>query len=86
MNYLLSGVIATFMLFKSYLPYRSYSHKQNFQLTTVLMNWRPKKRALQLFELSLSGEEQERTRLAKDYNDGLEECFLGIKYSFEGDY
>jgi len=80
LNYLLFGVIATFMLL-SLISYRSYSHKQKLQLTRI--NELETEKQLAATEAVLKGEEQERTRIAKDLHDGLGGMLSGIKYSFE---
>jgi signal transduction histidine kinase len=62
------------------LSYRTYRQKQKLrqQRITELEN----ERQLTATEAVLKGEEQERTRLAKDLHDGLGGMLSGIKHSF----
>lgn len=76
--YLASGV--TLLLITVTLLYFNYRHKQKiqFQKITELET----QQQLTATEAVLKGEEQERTRLAKDLHDGLGGMLSGIKYSF----
>lgn len=78
-NYLLGGgVVALLVIFS--LLYRDYKHKQKLQMQIITELETEKK--LTATEAVLKGEEQERTRLAKDLHDGLGGLLSGIKYSF----
>ncbi len=80
LNYLLIGVIITILLL-SFLSYRGYRHKQKLQALKI--NELETEKQLAATEAVLKGEEQERTRLAKDLHDGLGGMLSGIKYSFQ---
>jgi two-component system, NarL family, sensor kinase len=75
--YLISAAAALFII--SLLAYRNYSHKQHLQLQRI--NELETEKYLSATEAVLKGEEQERTRLAKDLHDGLGGMLSGIKYS-----
>ena len=62
------------------LSYRTYKQKQKIQEQRITELEAEKK--LAATEAVLKGEEQERTRLAKDLHDGLGGMLSGIKYSF----
>ncbi|MBO9658887.1 MAG: tetratricopeptide repeat protein [Chitinophagaceae bacterium] len=62
------------------LSYRTYNQKQKIQEQRISELEAEKK--LAATEAVLKGEEQERTRLAKDLHDGLGGMLSGIKYSF----
>jgi two-component system NarL family sensor kinase len=79
LNYLLMGATAAVLLV-SVLIYRNYSHKQKLQRQRI--NELETEKKLMATEAVLKGEEQERTRLAKDLHDGLGGMLSGIKYSF----
>ncbi|MEI7736016.1 MAG: sensor histidine kinase, partial [Ferruginibacter sp.] len=79
LNYLL-GSIAIAVLLTSFLGYRGYRHKQKMQQHRIAELETEKQ--LTATEAVLKGEEQERTRLAKDLHDGLGGMLSGIKYSF----
>ena len=78
-NYLLGGGVVSLIVIFSLL-YRNYKHKQKLQLQ--LINELETEKKLTATEAVLKGEEQERTRLAKDLHDGLGGMLSGIKYSF----
>lgn len=79
LNYfLITGVAA--LLFISLLSYRNYRHKQKLQQQRI--SELETRQQLTATEAVLKGEEQERTRLAKDLHDGLGGMLSGIKYSF----
>ena len=80
LNYLLFGVIMVILL-TSYISYRNYRHKQKLQANRI--NELETEKQLAATAAVLKGEEQERTRLAKDLHDGLGGMLSGIKYSFE---
>jgi signal transduction histidine kinase len=61
------------------LTYRNYRHRQKLQ--QVKIDELQAEKQLTATEAVLKGEEQERTRLAKDLHDGLGGMLSGIKYS-----
>jgi len=78
LNYILiGGAIALATIF--FLSFRSYRQKQRLQQQRISELETEKK--LSATEAVLKGEEQERTRLAKDLHDGLGGMLSGIKYS-----
>jgi signal transduction histidine kinase len=77
-NFLLSGT-ALVLLIVSILTYRNYKQKQKLQEQRI--NELETEKQLAATEAVLKGEEQERTRLAKDLHDGLGGMLSGIKYS-----
>ncbi|HMU46207.1 MAG TPA: sensor histidine kinase [Chitinophagaceae bacterium] len=77
-NYLLAGS-ALVLLMVSTLAYRNYKQKQKLQQQRIIELETEKQ--LAATESVLKGEEQERTRLAKDLHDGLGGMLSGIKYS-----
>jgi signal transduction histidine kinase len=79
LNYILIGS-AIILLVISLLSYRTYQQKQKIQQQRISELETEKK--LTATEAVLKGEEQERTRLAKDLHDGLGGMLSGIKYSF----
>jgi two-component system NarL family sensor kinase len=79
-NYILLGSIAAVLLI-SLLSYRNYRHKQALQQQRITDL--ETQQQLTATEAVLKGEEQERTRLAKDLHDGLGGMLSGIKYSFQ---
>ena len=79
LNYILIGGAVTLMII-SLLSYRTYKHKQKMQQQRI--NELETEKQLLATEAVLKGEEQERTRLAKDLHDGLGGMLSGIKYSF----
>ncbi len=78
-NYLLIGATLT-ILAMFLLTYKNYTHKQRLQAQRI-SELETEKR-LAATEAVLMGEEQERTRLAKDLHDGLGGMLAGIKHSF----
>ncbi len=80
LNYILLGS-AVALLVISLLAYRNYKHKQKLQQQRIAELETEKQ--LTATEAVLKGEEQERTRLAKDLHDGLGGMLSGIKYSFQ---
>jgi two-component system, NarL family, sensor kinase len=78
LNFILIGG-AVSLLTISLLGYRNYRHKQQVQLQRI--NELEKERYLSATEAVLKGEEQERTRLAKDLHDGLGGMLSGIKHA-----
>ncbi|MBX2951205.1 MAG: tetratricopeptide repeat protein [Leadbetterella sp.] len=79
-NYLLLGGAAALGLI-SLLGYRNYRHKRKLQQAKI--DELETEKQLTATEAVLRGEEQERTRLAKDLHDGLGGMLSGIKYSFQ---
>jgi two-component system, NarL family, sensor kinase len=79
-NYILIGGAATLLLI-SLLSYRNYKSKQRLQQQRI--SELETQQQLTATEAVLKGEEQERTRLAKDLHDGLGGMLSGIKYSFQ---
>lgn len=79
-NYILLGsaVLLSLILL---LSLRNYKHKQNLQQQKI--NELEAEKKLTATEAVLKGEEQERTRLAKDLHDGLGGMLSGIKFSFQ---
>lgn len=71
---------ATIILVIFMLSYRTYLQKQKLQQQRI--NELETQQQLTATEAVLKGEEQERTRLAKDLHDGLGGMLSGIKYSF----
>lgn len=78
LNYMLIGGIGALLII-SILSYRNYKHKQNLQQRRITEL--ETQQQLTAAEAVLKGEEQERTRLAKDLHDGLGGMLSGIKYS-----
>jgi two-component system, NarL family, sensor kinase len=79
LNYILIGSAVTLLLI-SLLGYRTYKQKQKLQQQRIAEL--ETQQQLTATEAVLKGEEQERTRLAKDLHDGLGGMLSGIKYSF----
>jgi signal transduction histidine kinase len=79
LNYILIGSALT-LLAIFLLSYRTYRQKQKLQQQRI--SELETERQLTATEAVLKGEEQERTRLAKDLHDGLGGMLSGIKYSF----
>ncbi|HEX5025564.1 MAG TPA: ATP-binding protein [Agriterribacter sp.] len=78
-NYVLIGS-ASAILIISLLSYRNYRQQQKLQQQRIAEL--ETLQQLTATEAVLKGEEQERTRLAKDLHDGLGGMLSGIKYSF----
>jgi signal transduction histidine kinase len=79
LNYFLIASAITLLII-SLLTYRNYRQKQKLQQQRI--NELEKEKQLEAAEAVVKGEEQERTRLAKDLHDGLGGMLSGIKYSF----
>jgi two-component system, NarL family, sensor kinase len=77
---ILFGSIAAAILAISLFGFKNYKHKQNLQQQKIVEL--ETQQQLTATEAVLKGEEQERTRLAKDLHDGLGGMLSGIKYSF----
>lgn len=78
LNYLLIGGAAA-LLFISLLYWKNFRNKQKLQQQRIAELETEKR--LAATEAVLKGEEQERTRLAKDLHDGLGGMLSGIKFS-----
>lgn len=78
-NFILIGS-ALGLLLISALVFTNYRHKQKLQQQRIADL--ETQQQLNATEAVLKGEEQERTRLAKDLHDGLGGMLSGIKYSF----
>ena len=78
LNYILIGS-ALAILIISLLGYRNYIHRQKLQQLKI--DELETEKQLTATEAVLKGEEQERTRLAKDLHDGLGGMLSGIKFS-----
>lgn len=78
LNYVLSGS-ALALLLVSLLTYRNYKNRQRLQ--QIKIDELETEKQLTATEAVLKGEEQERTRLAKDLHDGLGGMLSGIKFS-----
>jgi two-component system, NarL family, sensor kinase len=79
LNYVLISSAAA-LLILSLLGYRTYNQKKKLQQQRIAEL--ETQQQLTATEAVLKGEEQERTRLAKDLHDGLGGMLSGIKYSF----
>ncbi len=77
---ILLGSIAAAILTLSLFVFKNYKQKQRLQQQKI--NELETQQQLTATEAVLKGEEQERTRLAKDLHDGLGGMLSGIKYSF----
>jgi signal transduction histidine kinase len=80
LNYILIGSAVGLLLF-SFLIYRNYNQKKKLQQQRI--SELETQQQLTATEAILKGEEQERTRLAKDLHDGLGGMLSGIKFSFQ---
>ncbi|MEO5564884.1 MAG: sensor histidine kinase [Chitinophagaceae bacterium] len=78
LNSILIGGAAVLLII-SLLLYRNHKNKQKLQQQRI--NELEKEKQLTATEAVLKGEEQERSRLAKDLHDGLGGMLSGIKYS-----
>ncbi len=76
--FLIAGVVT--LLIISILSYRTYKQKQLLQQQRI--SELETQQHLAATEAVLKGEEQERSRLAKDLHDGLGGMLSGIKFSF----
>ncbi len=79
LNYILIGSALTLLII-ALLSFRNYKQKQKIQHQRITEL--EKEKQLSATEAVLKGEDQERTRLAKDLHDGLGGMLSGIKYSF----
>ncbi len=79
MNYFFLAAFIMILLL-GILLYRNFRHRQKLQIHRI--DSLETEKQLMATEAVLRGEEQERTRLAKDLHDGLGGMLSGIKYSF----
>ncbi|MBI3138604.1 MAG: sensor histidine kinase [Sphingobacteriales bacterium] len=79
-NYILAGA-ALLLAVISFLVFRNFRQRQLLQQQRI--QELETQQQLLATEAVLKGEEQERTRLAKDLHDGLGGMLSGIKYSFQ---
>ncbi|MCY7290734.1 MAG: sensor histidine kinase [Ferruginibacter sp.] len=79
LNYLLASGLSLLLIIVALL-YFNYQNKQKLQLQKITEL--ETQQQLTATEAVLKGEEQERTRLAKDLHDGLGGMLSGIKFSF----
>jgi signal transduction histidine kinase len=77
-NFILIGSAVTLLII-TLLLYRNYRQKQRLQQQRIVEL--EKEKQISATGAVLKGEEQERTRLAKDLHDGLGGMLSGIKYS-----
>lgn len=78
LNYILCGSLAGLLLL-GFLLYRNYRQKQQLQYQKIAELEKDKQ--LMAVEAMLKGQEEERSRLAKDLHDGLGGLLSGVKYS-----
>jgi signal transduction histidine kinase len=78
LSMVLAGAVLALLVI-GFLAYGNYKHKQVLQQQRI--NELETEKQLTATEAVLKGEEQERTRLAKDLHDGLGGMLSGIKYS-----
>lgn len=78
-NFVLAGSFITLLII-SLFAYHNYKQKQKLQQQQIAEL--EKEKQLLAAEAILQGQEEERTRLAKDLHDGLGGMLSGIKYSF----
>lgn len=79
LNYIFAGIVFISILV-GFLVYRNLNHRQTIQQQKI--NELEKEKQLAATEAVLRGEEQERSRLAKDLHDGLGGMLSGVKLSF----
>lgn len=75
------GGLTIFLLLSLLLALRTYRQKQKLQIQRI--SQLEKEKQLNAAEAVLTGEQQERTRLAKDLHDGLGGLLSGIKFSLQ---
>lgn len=85
LNYILGGSVGVLILF-AFLAYRNLRHrqllaKQSNELHQQRIRELEKDRQLIAVDSMLKGQEEERTRLAKDLHDGLGGMLSGVKFS-----
>lgn len=85
LNYVLAGSVAA-LLFITFLGFRNFRHRQKLtkqqgELQQQRIRELEKDRQLLTVDAMLKGQEEERSRLAKDLHDGLGGLLSGVKYS-----
>lgn len=85
LNYFLAAIVAALLLI-SFLGYRNLRHrqrlaKQHDELQQQQIRELEKDRQLLTVDAMLKGQEEERSRLAKDLHDGLGGLLSGVKFS-----
>lgn len=88
LNWVLAGILL-FIIIISVLSYRNYQNRKKLLLTeTALQQQRiselEKEKLLLATQAVVQGQEEERTRLAKDLHDGLGGILSSTKYSLSG--
>jgi signal transduction histidine kinase len=78
LNYILLGSLAAVLLV-GFLLYRNYRQKQKLQQQTIAQLEKDKQ--LMTVDAMLRGQEEERSRLARELHDGLGGMLSGVKYS-----
>jgi two-component system, NarL family, sensor kinase len=78
LNYLLTGVVLSVLVISFFL-YQTYQQKRRLQQQRI--NELEKEKQLSASEAVLKGQDEERTRLAKDLHDGLGGLLSGVKFS-----
>jgi two-component system, NarL family, sensor kinase len=78
LNYILFGSVAVLLLL-GFLLYRNYRQEKELQQKKISELEKDKK--LMAVDAMLKGQEEERSRLAKDLHDGLGGMLSGVKYS-----
>lgn len=79
LNYVFAGAVLAILLI-GFLVYRNLKSRQTIQQQKI--NELETEKQLTTTEAVLRGEEQERSRLAKDLHDGLGGMLSGVKFSF----
>jgi signal transduction histidine kinase len=85
LNYFLIGSLAALMIV-GFLGYRNFRHRQQFakqqdELQQQRIRELEKDKQLVAVDAMLQGQEEERSRLAKDLHDGLGGLLSGVKFS-----
>jgi len=85
LNYVLTGSVAV-LLILGFLVYRNFGHRQRLarqqgELQQQLIRELEKDKQLVAVDSLLKGQEDERSRLAKDLHDGLGGLLSGVKFS-----
>jgi len=78
LNYILLGSLATVLLV-GFLLHRNYRQRQKLQQQTITQLEKDKQ--LMTVDAVLKGQEEERSRLARELHDGLGGMLSGVKYS-----
>ncbi|MDX2048873.1 MAG: sensor histidine kinase [Chitinophagaceae bacterium] len=85
LNYILFGSVGALLVI-GFLAYRNFRHKQNLsqktaQLQTQRIKELEQEKQLIAYNSLLKGQEEERSRMAKDLHDGLGSMLSGVKLS-----